>query len=59
MDIVAGSAQKDNNLGYVTSDISIPAGTIITWFNDDPSQPHTVSSGLSISSDKGKELIQA
>lgn len=56
VDIVAGSAQKDSNLGYVPSDISIPAGTTIAWFNDDPGQPHTVTSGLSNSSDKGKEF---
>jgi plastocyanin len=56
VDIVAGSAQKDSNLGYVPSDISIPAGTTIAWFNDDPGQSHTVTSGLSNSSDKGKDF---
>ncbi|HET7642377.1 MAG TPA: hypothetical protein VFK40_02625 [Nitrososphaeraceae archaeon] len=56
IDIVEGSAQKGSNLGYGPSDISIPAGTTIAWFNDDPGQPHTVTSGLSNSSDKGKEF---
>jgi hypothetical protein len=36
--------------------ISIPKGTTIAWFNDDPEQPHTVTSGLSNSSDIGKEF---
>jgi plastocyanin len=56
IDIVEGSAQKDSNLGYGPPDISIPAGTTIAWFNDDPGQPHTVTSGLSNSSDKGNEF---
>jgi plastocyanin len=56
VDIPAGSAQKDSNLGYVPSDIAIPAGTTIAWFNDDPGQPHTVTSGTSDSPDKGKEF---
>jgi plastocyanin len=56
VDIAAGSSQNGSNVGYVPSDISIPAGTTITWFNDDPGQPHTVTSGLSNSSDKGNEF---
>jgi hypothetical protein len=34
VDIVTGSAQKDSVIGYVHSDISIPAGTTIAWFNE-------------------------
>jgi hypothetical protein len=60
---VADSAQKDSNrlctFRYIYSSRSIRAGATISWFNDDPGQLHTVSSGLSNSSDKGKELIQA
>jgi len=56
IDIAGGSAQNDTSLSYVHSDISIPAGTTIAWFNDNPGQPHTVTSGLSNSSDIGKEF---
>jgi plastocyanin len=36
--------------------IAIPTGTTIDWFNDDPGQPHTVTSGYFNDSDVGKEF---
>ena len=52
IDIVGGSAQNATSLSYAPSDI-FPAGTTIAWFNDNPGQPQTVTSGLSNSSDIG------
>ncbi|MGD1834469.1 MAG: cupredoxin domain-containing protein [Nitrososphaeraceae archaeon] len=55
IDIQPGAALKDNTQGYFPQNISIPSGTTIAWFNDDPGQPHTVTSGLN-SNDIGKEF---
>lgn len=42
--IPPGAAQKDSPQHYYPSNIAVPAGTTIAWFNDDPGQPHTVTS---------------
>ncbi|HET7344238.1 MAG TPA: hypothetical protein VFJ05_00010 [Nitrososphaeraceae archaeon] len=53
--IPAGAADRTSPIHYSPAIIAIPAGTTIAWFNDDPAQPHTVTSGLtnSSSADKG------
>ncbi len=43
--IIPGAAFKGSLFHYYPEDIAIPAGTTIAWFNDDPGQPHTVTSG--------------
>ncbi len=43
--IVPGAAFEGSLFHYYPEDIAIPAGTTIAWFNDDPGQPHTVTSG--------------
>ncbi|NOJ28681.1 MAG: hypothetical protein DA328_00760 [Nitrososphaeraceae archaeon] len=44
VDIPAGAWKKDG-IHYYPQHIAIPAGTTVAWFNDDPGQPHTVTSG--------------
>lgn len=44
--IIPGAAFEDSLFHYYPEDIAIPAGTTISWFNDDPGQPHTVTSGI-------------
>jgi hypothetical protein len=39
-----GAGQKDSPEHYYPPNIAIPAGTTIAWVNDDPGQPHTVTS---------------
>ena len=48
----AVSSTKSNH--FFPDTISIPSGTTISWFNDDPGQIHTVTSGLPKSSFAGK-----
>lgn len=43
--IPPGAAFEGNLFHYYPEDIAIPAGTTIAWFNDDPGQLHTVTSG--------------
>lgn len=43
--IIPGAAFEGSLFHYYPEDISIPAGTTIAWFNDDPGQLHTVTSG--------------
>jgi plastocyanin len=43
--IVPGAAFPDSQFHYYPQDIAVPVGTAIGWFNDDPGQPHTVTSG--------------
>jgi hypothetical protein len=43
--IIPGAAFEESLFHYYPEDIAIPAGTTIAWFNDDPGQPHTVTSG--------------
>jgi plastocyanin len=54
--IVPGAADKNNTLHYYPQNIAIPTGTTVAWFNDDPSQPHTVTSGPPGSPDSGKQF---
>jgi hypothetical protein len=43
--IIPGAAFEDSLFHYYPDDIAIPTGTTVAWFNDDPGQPHTVTSG--------------
>ena len=56
VEIVAGAALKNSTINYYPNNIAIPVGTTIAWFNDDPGQPHTVTSGSPKSPDSGKEF---
>ena len=56
VDIVAGASQKNSTINYYPNNIAIPVGTTIAWFNDDPGQSHTVTSGSPKSTDSGKEF---
>jgi plastocyanin len=51
--IVPGAAHKTNFIHYYPPSIAIPVGTTVAWFNNDPEQPHTVTSGLLGASDSG------
>ena len=42
--IPPGAAQQSSPQHYYPPNIAIPAGTTIGWVNDDPGQPHTVTS---------------
>ena len=53
VEIVPGAAQKSSLLHYYPPAIAVPVGTTIAWFNNDPEQPHTVTSGLPGASDSG------
>lgn len=44
VDIVPGAAMKNATEHYYPSDIAVPEDTTVAWFNDDPGQPHTVTS---------------
>lgn len=52
--IVPGAAFEDSLFHYYPEDIAVPAGTTIAWFNDDPGQPHTVTSGSPNSEDSNR-----
>jgi len=54
--IVPGAADKNNTLHYYPPNIAIPVATTVAWFNDDPSQPHTVTSGTPGSADSGRQF---
>lgn len=43
--IVPGAAQRDSPFHYFPPAIAVPTGTTVAWFNNDPGQPHTVTSG--------------
>jgi plastocyanin len=53
VEIVPGAAQKSSLLHYYPPAIAVPVGTTIGWFNNDPEQPHTVTSGLPGATDSG------
>jgi plastocyanin len=55
VDIPAGAYQAGAE-HYVPANIAVPAGTTVAWFNDDPNQPHTVTSGLPNSDNSGTEF---
>lgn len=43
--IPPGAAFEGNRFHYYPEDMAIPVGTTVAWFNDDPGQLHTVTSG--------------
>lgn len=45
--IVPGAAQRESPYHYFPPAVAVPTGTTIAWFNNDPGQPHTVTSGPS------------
>ncbi|HEY7079660.1 MAG TPA: hypothetical protein VH500_08165 [Nitrososphaeraceae archaeon] len=51
--IVPGASQRTNLIHYYPPLISIPTGTTVAWFNNDPEQPHTVTSGLPNATNSG------
>lgn len=51
--VLPGAASEDSLYHYFPSVVNVPTGTTIAWFNDDPGQPHTVTSGSPTQSDKG------
>ena len=59
VEIVPGAAQKTNLIHYYPPAIAVPLGTAVGWYNNDPEQPHTVTSGLPGASDSGTLLILA
>jgi plastocyanin len=54
IDIPAGAVSANKSTHFVPEKVSIPFGTTIAWFNDDPGQVHTVTSGLPNSPNAGK-----
>ncbi|HET7390541.1 MAG TPA: plastocyanin/azurin family copper-binding protein [Nitrososphaeraceae archaeon] len=52
--IPPGAALKSSPIHYSPQDIAIPSGTTVAWVNDDPEQPHTVTSDLHNSTNSGK-----
>ena len=56
VDIPAGAYQEDAEAFYRPDPIAIPSGVTVVWFNDDPSQLHTVTSGLPTDDDAGSEF---
>jgi plastocyanin len=51
--IVPGAAQRTNPIHYYPPIIAVPMGTTVAWLNNDPEQPHTVTSGLPGASHSG------
>jgi plastocyanin len=45
VDIIPGAAQPDSLYHFYAPTIAVPRGTEVSWFNGDPGQPHTVTSG--------------
>ena len=43
--IPPGAAFEGNLFHYYPEEFAVPAGTTVAWFNDDPAQLHTVTSG--------------
>ena len=43
--IPPGAAADEGNVHYYPDKFAVPAGTTVAWFNDDPGQLHTVTSG--------------
>jgi plastocyanin len=48
-----GAALEDSPIHYYPDNIAIPSGITVAWFNDDPGQPHTVTSGVPDSPESG------
>jgi plastocyanin len=43
--IPPGAAFEGNLFHYYPEEMAVPSGTTVAWFNDDPAQLHTVTSG--------------
>jgi plastocyanin len=56
VDIPAGAYQQDAEAFYNPGDIAVPVGTTVLWFNDDPNQLHTVTSGAPNDEDAGSDF---
>jgi plastocyanin len=54
INIVPGAAEKAALVHYYPPLISVPANTLVTWFNADPGQLHTATSGQPNSTDAGR-----
>lgn len=54
IDIPAGAVSSEASIHYVPAKISIPTDTTVAWFNDDPGQVHTVTSGLPDATNSGQ-----
>lgn len=54
IDITTGSGISYKFQHFYPLNIAIPVGTTVAWFDDDPEQIHTVTSGGADSSDSGK-----
>jgi plastocyanin len=55
VDIPSGASQAGSE-HYFPAHIAVPVGTTIAWFNDDPNQQHTVTSGTSDSAGSGDDF---
>ncbi|MEP0825892.1 MAG: hypothetical protein HRF40_10435 [Nitrososphaera sp.] len=53
VNIIPGAAHRDSLYHYYPDSIAIPVGTEVAWFNGDPEQPHTVTSGSPGDQDTG------
>ncbi|MDQ3903556.1 MAG: hypothetical protein M3247_07950 [Thermoproteota archaeon] len=53
INIVPGAATGNASFHYYPPLISIPSNTVVTWFNADPRQLHTVTNGVPNSPDAG------
>jgi plastocyanin len=53
VDIIPGAAERESLYHYYPPNIAIPRHTEVAWFNSDPGQPHTVTSGSPGSEDSG------
>lgn len=56
IDIPAGATSNDVSVNYYPHKVAIPSGTTVVWFNDDPGQIHTVTSGLPNASNSGQDF---
>lgn len=53
VEIVPGASNRTNPIHYYPPSIAVPGGTTVAWFNNDPEQPHTETSGMPRASDSG------
>jgi plastocyanin len=51
--IIPGASQRESAFHYYPPAIAVPVGSKVGWFNNDPGQPHTVTSGLPSAPDAG------
>jgi plastocyanin len=52
--IPPGAALQSSPIHYSPQNVAIPSGTTVAWVNDDPGQPHTVTSDLPGSNKRGQ-----